>query len=271
MENQQITKIIKWSVGSLFALILIFSCFGTIHAGERGVKTKFGAVKGVIDTGLYFKLPFVEHVTSMSVKTLTVQFDKDSSLSAASSDLQDVKIGTVVNYHIDASKVDKIFQQYSSVENYQGNVIEPTIRETAKSIAAQYSAEELVTKRAEVSDKISTALIDKFTTKDAVMEKFSITNFEFSTAFTQAIEAKVTATQNAEAAKNKLEQVKFEAAQTVATAEAQAKAIQIQAQAINSQGGADYVSLQAIKQWNGVLPIQMVPGGSVPFLNVNAK
>ena len=70
------------------------------------------------------------------------------------------------------------------------------------------------------------------------------------------------------AAKNKLDQVQFEAQQTVATAKAQAEAIQIQAQAINSQGGADYVSLQAINKWDGKLPTQMVPGSTVPFINL---
>lgn len=54
----------------------------------------------------------------------------------------------------------------------------------------------------------------------------------------------------------------------IIAAQAQAEAIEIQAQAINSQGGADYVELQAIKQWNGVLPTQFVPGSAIPFLNL---
>ena len=53
-----------------------------------------------------------------------------------------------------------------------------------------------------------------------------------------------------------------------AKAQADAEAIKIQAQAINSQGGADYVALQAIGKWNGVLPVQMIPGGAVPFINL---
>ncbi len=83
------------------------------------------------------------------------------------------------------------------------------------------------------------------------VDAINITNFAFSGDFTHAIEAKVTAVQNAEAAKNKLAQVQYEAQQTVATAKGQAEAIQIQAQAINSQGGADYVELQRINKWDG--------------------
>ena len=86
---------------------------------------------------------------------------------------------------------------------------------------------------------------------DKVSSTAGITNVAFSDSFTQAIEAKVTATQNAEAAQNKLAQVQAEAQQTVAKAQADAEAIKIQAQAINSQGGADYVELQKVQKWNG--------------------
>jgi regulator of protease activity HflC (stomatin/prohibitin superfamily) len=64
---------------------------------------------------------------------------------------------------------------------------------------------------------------------------FNIVNFDFSKSFNDAIEAKVTAEQNALAEKNKLEQVKYEAEQKVVAAEAQAKAIEIQAKAIQNQ------------------------------------
>lgn len=272
-----IGKIITHIVIGLVLLIIFFTSFGTVSAGFRGVKTRLGAVVGVIEPGFYLKLPIIERVHLMEVKTRTVNYDKNgkegdkidsSQLAGASKDLQDVSIGIVVNYHITPTKVDAIFSQYSSVQNYENNVIEPIIREVVKSTSAQYTAEELVTKRAEYSDKVNTTLISRFTEKDAIMERFNVTNFEFSKSFTQAIEAKVTAVQNAEAQKNKLEQIKYEAQQTIETARAQAEAIKIQAQAINSQGGADYVALQAIAKWNGILPVQMIPGGAVPFINV---
>jgi regulator of protease activity HflC (stomatin/prohibitin superfamily) len=97
----------------------------------------------------------------------------------------------------------------------------------------------------------------------------SIVNFDFSESFNTAIEAKVTAEQNALAARNKLEQVKFEADQRIAQAQGEAEAIKIQASAIEAQGGAAYIQLQAIKQWNGQLPSVNVAGGSsggLPFL-----
>lgn len=261
MQNSEnLFRNIVIGIVGLAIVILILSTFGTIGAGYRGVKTRLGAVVSVIEPGLYFKLPLIEHVKEMDVKTRTINYDKSgkegdsqdsSQLSGASKDLQDVWIGVVVNYHINPDKVGDIYSQYSSVENYESNVIEPAIREVVKSTSAQYTAEELVTKRAEYSDRVNSSLTSRFVEKNAVLERFNVTNFEFSKAFTASIEAKVTAVQNAEAAKNKLEQVKFEAQQKIETAKADAEAIKIQAQAINSQGGADYVAMLKVKAWDG--------------------
>jgi len=278
MENNlTIEKIIKYSIIGLFALILIFSSFGTISAGQRGVKTRFNAVVGTIDQGLYMKVPFMEKMHKMDVQTRTINYDKNgaegdsadtSQLFGASKDLQDVQIGVVVTYHIDPVHVSEIYSQYSSVNNYEMNVIEPMVREVVKATASQYTAEELVTKRADYSDKVNAILAERFATKFALLETFSVTNFEFSKAFSQAIESKVTAVQNAEAQKNKLEQVKYEAQQTIETAKATAEAQRISSQALAAQGGSDYVQLKAIEKWDGHLPTQMIPGTTVPFVNL---
>jgi len=262
---------------ALAGIILLSATLGTVSSGEVGIKTRFGKVISVVGQGLYIKMPFVESVKILDARTRTVNYDKNgnegdsrdsSSLSGASKDLQDVSIGVMVNYKLNGSKAEEIYNQYRSNSNFETNVIEPMIRETVKSVSALYTAEELVTKRLEYSDKVSALLTERFVSKNAILERFSITNFEFSKTFSQAIEAKVTATQNAEASKNKLEQVKYEAQQTIEKAKAEAEAIRISAQAINSQGGEDYVALKAVEKWNGILPVQMIPNSSVPFINL---
>lgn len=279
--NPNVVKFIVHILLVVFVVVpFLFGTWGTVGAGERGVKTRMNAVIGTVEPGLYFKLPYIDKVVRMEVKTRTVNYDKNgnegdsidsSQLSGASKDLQDVAIGVVVNYHIDPTKVSDIYSQYRSVENYEATVIEPAIREVVKSTSALYTAEELVTKRADYSDKVNLTLTDRFIEKNAVLERFNVTNFEFSNAFTQAIESKVTAVQNAEAAKNKLEQIKFEAQQTIETAKAQAESIRIQAQAINSQGGEDYVQLQKIIKWNGVTCQTNCYTGmdAIPLINTN--
>lgn len=256
------TKYIIGGVIAFVALILLLGSIGTVGAGERGVKTRFSNVIGIVQPGLYTKLPFIESVHHTDIQTQKVQEDT----TAASSDLQDVKATIAVNFNVDPAKVLSIYQNIG--EDYQEVVIDPAIQETVKAITAKYTAEQLVTSREAVRQGIVEALSAKLDPSGFIVTQVAIVNFAFSDDFNKAIEAKVTAEQNALAAKNKLDQVKFEAEQTVATAKAQAEAIQIQAQAINSQGGADYVMLQIANKWNGVLPTTMVPNAALPFLNL---
>lgn len=263
-----------WIVFGIFVLVTIFGSFGTVEAGSRGIKTRFNAVVGVIEPGLYFKLPFVEKVREMDVRTQSIQYDaaEESAqppLAAASRDLQDVAVSVVVNYHVEPTQAAEIFKQYRSTENYNVSVVEPLVRDSVKAAASNFTAEELVTKRAEFNDKATTLLTQRLEGKLVVLERVNITNLQFSQAFTAAIETKVTAVQEAEAAKNQLEKVKYEAQQTIEKAKATAEAQRIQAQSLAAQGGEDYVQLKAIEKWDGKLPTQMIPGSTVPFLQLN--
>lgn len=263
-----ISKIVGLSIVGLLGLMIIFGSFGTIHAGERGVKTRLGAVVGVMNPGFYMKVPFIEHVTTMDVHTQSLTATKDAPLSAASNDLQDTRLAVVVNYHIDPATVGNIYQQYGSADTYYTNVVEPLIVATVKATASQYTAAEQIQKRLEMSAKALTALNVAFEGKNVQIEKADITDVSFSASFTDSIEKKVTAVQNAETAKNKLEQIKYEAQQTIETAKATAEAQRISSAALAAQGGSDYVQLKAIEKWDGHLPAQMIPGTTVPFVNL---
>lgn len=264
-----IGKIIKWGIIGIIALVVIFGSWGIVDAGERGVRIRLGNVAGMVEPGFYMKIPLLEQVRKINVRTQSVVYEKENPLTSASADLQDVKIASVTNYHVDPSKVMELYLQYKDVATFEENVIRPAVRDTVKATASQFSASELVTKRAEFASAVATKLNERLVDKFIVVEQSNITNFEFSPSFSAAIEAKVTAVQNAEAAKNKLEQVKYEAEQQIVTAKATAEAQLISARALEAQGGKAYVELEAVKKWNGVLPIQMIPGSSVPFINVN--
>ncbi len=265
-------KIVRHSLIGLFALIVLMGSFGIVDAGERGVKVRLGNVQGTVEPGVYFKFPFIEKVKKMNVRTQAVVYEREEPLASASADLQNVDIATVTNYHIDSAKVVDIYLQYQDLSNFEEKVIRPAIRDTVKATASKYTASELITKRAEFAEAVALTLNQRLSDKFIVVEQSNITNFEFSPSFSAAIEAKVTAQQNAEAAKNKLEQVKFEAQQKIETAKADAESIRIQAAAITSQGGEDYVKLQALKTWDGKGCTSNCFGANtqmpVPFLNV---
>ena len=255
-------KFAKYGIIAILIVALIGGCFGIVQTGQMGVKTRLGRVVGTVDTGLYLKLPFIEKVNKIDVRTRVIKNEhyineggetvSDNALQAASKDLQDVSVSIVVNYKIDPTKASEIFTQYKSVETFEEGVIKPLIKQIVKSSASQYTAEELVIRRAEFNSVTAEALRVGISGKFAILEENNVTNIGFSKSFTQAIERKVTAEQDALTSKNKLEQTKYEGEQKIVSAKAEAEAIRIQSQAINSQGGADYVELQKIQKWSGI-------------------
>lgn len=263
-EGQQMEYVGKRIILGIVGLIVFFGSWTIVGPGKQGIKVTLGKVQeGTLAPGFHFKLPLVTSIHKISTQTQT---DHDK-LPAASSDLQDVEIEVVVNWHVNPSNVAAIQIQYQGLDNYTSSVVGPMVRDAVKATSAKYTAENLVKQRDQYASEVAKLLEDTMATKGAVSERVSIVNFSFSDSFTKAIEAKVVAEQDALAAKNKLAQVQFEADQRVAQAKGEAEAIKIQASAITQQGGADYVKLQWIKQWNGVLPTTML-GDNTPLVNI---
>lgn len=261
-------KIVAHVLLVIVAIIFLFGSFGVVDAGERGIKTRLGNVAGTVEPGLYMKVPFIEKVHKMSIRTQTVTYERENPLASASSDLQDVSIASVTNYHVDPTKVVDIYLQYQTLAAFEESVIRPAVRDTVKATASQYSASDLVIKRPEFASAVAAKLNERLADTFIVVEQSNITDLQFSESFSAAIEAKVTAVQNAEAAKNKLEQVKYESEQTIVAAQGVAEAQRIKAQSLQSAGGEALVRLTLAEKWDGVLPTTMVPGSSVPFINV---
>jgi len=262
MEVKQIVKIVVKSIIGIVIFITMAS-FTLVGAGQRGILITMGKVEDrILGEGLNFKFPFVQSVKKVDVKTQK----EEVGVSAASKDLQTVTSKVALNFHLEATQVNQLWQKIG--KEYKERIIDPAVQEAVKSATAKYTAEELITKRSEVKDTVKLLLAERLKVEYIAVDEFSIVDFDFSPRFNKAIEDKVTAEQNALAAKNKLEQVKYEAEQRITTAKGEAEAIRIQALAIQSQGGAEYVNLKAVEKWNGVLPSYMMGGQSVPFVNI---
>lgn len=252
------------TIGVCFILFMVLNPMVQIDAGHRGVVLRWGAVTDtILDEGIHWVTPIVNSVVEMDV---TVQKEERQS-SASSKDLQQVSTQVTINYELDKLKVNTIYQNLRG--DFSARIISPAIEEFVKKTTAQYTAEELITKRESVKTDLKNALTENLAKNHILVSDIFITDFNFSDEFNKAIEAKVTAEQTALGAKNKLEQVKYEAEQQVTQARAEAESIRIQAQAVTQQGGKDYVQLKAIEKWNGELPAQMIPGSTVPFINLH--
>ncbi len=261
-------KAIVWMIVGfvLFILLILLNPIVLIGAGERGVVLNLGAVSDTImNEGLNFRTPLIQ-----SVHVFDVKMQKDEvETGAASKDLQEVKTTIALNYHLVPDQVNKLYQNIGT--DFKRRVIDPAIEEAVKAATAKFTAEEAITKRQAVREEIKKLLIERLQKEYIMVDEVSIVDFDFSAEFNRAIEAKVTAEQSALQSKNVLEQKKYEAEQTITTARAEAEKIRIQAESISKQGGQSYVQLKAIEKWNGVLPVQMIPNATVPFLDINQK
>jgi len=249
----------------LFIAVMFFIAlipFTMISTGEKGIVLNMGVVNRTIEPGFNFIMPFVEDVVVMD---MTTQIESVTA-SAASKDLQTVTAEIAVNYQLQPEKIVDIYTSYR--EDVKNRVISPAIQEAVKAATAKYTAEELITKRELARQDMVDALKAKLDGAHINVVDVSIKELNFSQQFNTAIEAKVQAEQEAQKAKNDLQRVQFESEQRVSQAQAEAEAIRIQAQAITQQGGSNYVQLQAIQKWDGHLPEQMVPGSTVPFINL---
>jgi len=256
-------------VGAIIIFIAVvaiglFSTFYVVHAGERAILVTWGNPAAMPESeGLHLKMPFVQSIVRMDIKTQKYAI----KASAASKDLQIVNAEIAVNYQLSENKVVEIYKTIGL--DYQERVIQPVVQEVVKASTAEYTAEELITRRPEVKSKIDSSLREKMASKGIIIQEVMITNFDFSESFNNAIENKVTAEQNALAQKNKLEQVKYEAQQAIEKAKGEAEAIKLQSQTLAIYNNSNYIQMKAIEKWTGVMPLYV--GGQMPFIMVGVS
>lgn len=257
--EENIPRILISILFGIIALIFLFGSWTMVTPGQKAIIIRLGSINRILDTGVHLKFPLVE-----SVKKIDIQVQKSEiEASAASKDLQNVSSKIALNYQIDPNKIDILYQQIGM--EYDSRVLAPALQEAVKSATAKYTAEELITKREQVKNEMRQNLVERLAVNHILLTDVNIVNFEFSQSFNEAIENKVTAEQQALAAKNKLEQVKYEAEQRVVQSKAEAEAIKIQAEALKEN--KSLVELEAVKKWDGHLPQYMT--GVTPFVNFN--
>ena len=172
-----------------------------VPAGHTGVVVTMGKVSDrVLDEGMHFKMPFVQQVVMMNNKIQKTEIDSNG----VSKDLQTVSSGVAINYHINKDDSAVIYRTIG--EGYADTVLQPAIQESMKAITAQYTAEELITKRSAVGEEIGATLAEKVQEYGILIDKFNIINFDFSAEFNDAIEQKQVAEQNKLRAETEKEQ-----------------------------------------------------------------
>jgi regulator of protease activity HflC (stomatin/prohibitin superfamily) len=236
-------KILLYVVIPLIVIIGLLTGIRQVGTGQIGVVTRYGRVTGrELPEGLHLVVPFgVDRVSRYDVKVLK----QEDQANAASRDLQDVSSTIALNYHLEAGKVMEIHRSIGPL--YRQKLIDPAMQEVFKATSAKFSAGELITSRAEVKNEALKLIKERLEKYGIIVDDLSIVNFQFSNAFSKAIEEKQVAQQNAERARFNLEASRVDA-----------EAQQAQSQTLSPL----FLQKQAIDKWDGKLP-QYLGDGTV--------
>jgi regulator of protease activity HflC (stomatin/prohibitin superfamily) len=268
----------------LLAFVIVWLSWYTVPEGFRGVITRNNAVVGIAEPGLGFKVPFIDSVTDMSVQTERSDF---SDISSYSKDIQQSISAVTVNYRLLPDAVERVYAEVGT--DFANRLLAGRLAKHFKEAFGKHAAAEIVNQRDVVSDEIETAFREDMQPFGVLIEDVQIVNVDFSDAYEQAVEASATAEARVKQARQELEKIKVDAQQKVAQAQAEADARRLAADAeayqIKAKGDAEaeairaralalqenpsLVALITAEKWNGVLPTTMVPGGTLPFLELS--
>lgn len=259
------TLLIKWVLGILVFLIFLIFFFPVVivGAGERGIvfNNASGIEDRILNEGTHFRVPFLQSVTTVSVKTQKT----DVKAEAASKDLQTVTTDIVVNWHLDASKVNKTYQQIGDEDAVRDRIIIPAVNEMVKAATAQLNVSEVLSKRTQLKATIDNLLRERLEKHGVLLDDVSIVDVSFSPEFNKAIEQKQVAQQEAERAVFKAQEASQTAEANVNLARGEAEANRLKQQSLTPE----LLQLRTIEKWNGILPTYT--GGGLPLLNIPVK
>ena len=277
MDEFRWGHIIGSVVALIVAIILAFSMIKTVPTGYTGILTTFGKVEpNTVSAGVHVIAPW-QKIVKLDNRTQKVSVETDTF----SKDIQQVKVSLAVNFCIDQATAQELYKTVGV--NYYESVVLPRILENVKAVVAEYSAENLVAKRGELSDEILTRLTDDAAAYGINIISISVEDIDFTDEFTDAVERKQVATQNKLAAETEQAQktmeeqaaadravisAKAKAEQDVIAANAELEVTKIQAEAALYAGEKEaemnkriaesltpnLVKYYYIKQWEGVLP-----------------
>jgi len=217
-----------------------YNSFYTVEGGHRAVKFNrlTGIGEKVYEEGMHFMVPWLERPIVYDVRTRP----RNLQSLTGSKDLQMVNITLRVLSKPNPATLPMIYRRLGT--DYDERVLPSIVNEVTKSVVARYNASELLTKREAVSREVAQRLMARARDFGILLDDVSITHLSFSREYTNAVEAKQVAQQDAERAKYVVDKAKQEKLSIVLKAQGEAEAAQLIGTAIQDNPG--FVQLRKI-------------------------
>jgi regulator of protease activity HflC (stomatin/prohibitin superfamily) len=261
-------------VVGLIALTVVGGSFYTVDQGERGVILRNGAVVGTAEPGLGFKLPIVDSIREINVQTQARVYEK---VMVYSRDQQNANLQVSVNYRLATDQVEKIYSEFGGQDGIVTRLLDRQVPEEVKNVFGRFNAVTAIQERERLSREVQESIQKAASNTMLIVESVQVENIDFSDAYEQSIEQRMLAEVEVQKVQQNAEREKVQAEILVIQAKAEADAKKLQgdaeAHAINARGRAlrdnpALIELVQAEKWDGKLPTTMVPGQTVPFINV---
>lgn len=200
-----------------------------VKPGEQGIiynylRGDFSA--GTLKEGYHWRLPLLTRAVIFDTRSRSHQ----EFAVTSNRDLQEVNFEIRVLFKPDTQRLRELYRELG--RNYAEKVLSPVVKEVAKTIIAQYNAQELLSQREQVSADIKAALRERLALFNLLLDEISITQLSFSKEYEHAIEEKQIAQQTAERVKYIVEKAKQVKKSHIITAEGDAQSIDLIGQAL---------------------------------------
>jgi len=241
------------------------TCLFNVDGGERAVmfdQFRGGILPDVIGEGTHIVIPYVQRPIVMDVRTRP----REIPSVTGTKDLQMVNIKLRVLWRPVEEELPRLYRELGV--DYDERVLPSIGNEVLKSVVAQYNAEELLSRREEVSTRIKSELLKRAKTFHITLDDVAITHLTFGREFMKAIEAKQVASQEAERQQWVVKKAEQERQAVVTRAEGEAEAASIITAAMEKTGNAivEVRRIDAAKEIAGKLAnsrnIVYLPSGS---------
>lgn len=259
-------------IAILAAATMLLGACSQIDDNQIGLKRVYGKLEDRPVSGLVWYNPWSTDVITFDNQQQPI----DLEVSIPTHDQQRAHLKSKVTVQLDRNAAAKMYRNVG--ENWAKQIVPQVVKSTQLEVVGKFTATDVIQRQETVASEIRQRLIERLAKRGINVSDYQLTEVSFSKEYMDAVEAKATAVQQAEAEKNKTASIQERGRQQVISATAEADAMRVRANALSANPNlieyerlkVEREAIQAWKEGGAQVPstVMGTSGSGVPFVNV---